>query len=258
MGHLLQINGRAVAVDDFGEGTPVLCVHGLGGSSNFWRAVVNGLGDGYRLIVPDLPSAARSANDPSLSIESLAGDMLAVLDALGVDKARVMGHSMGTIVCQHLTVMAPERVQDLVLLGPLAQPPEPARGALMDRAGLARREGMTGIADTIADVALSTATKSTLPDIQGFVREMVIRQDPQGYAQSCEALSRAQAADASAITCPCLLITGDEDKVAPPANVEALGSALPSARVLVLDGCGHWTLNEKPTEVIAAIQAFYG
>ncbi len=258
MGHLLQINGRSIAVDDFGEGTPVLCVHGLGGSSNFWRAVVNGLSGEYRLIVPDLPSAARSQNDPDLSIESLARDMLAVLDALGIDKARVMGHSMGTIVCQHLTSMAPQRVQDLVLLGPLAQPPEPARGALMDRAGLARKEGMTPIADTIADIALAAATKSDLPDIQGFVREMVIRQDAEGYALSCEALSRAQQADPTTITCPCLLITGDEDKVAPPANVEALGGQLSNATVQILNGCGHWTLNEKPTEVLSSIKAFYG
>jgi pimeloyl-ACP methyl ester carboxylesterase len=153
--------------------------------------------------------------------------------------------------------MAPGRVQDLVLLGPLAEPPEPARGALMDRAGLARKEGMTPIADTISDVALSAATKRDLPDIQGFVREMVMRQDPEGYALSCEALSRAQQADPGAIGCPCLLITGDEDKVAPPGNVEALGSQLADATVKILDGCGHWTLNEKPREVIAAIRAFY-
>ncbi|MEO0972245.1 MAG: alpha/beta hydrolase [Pseudomonadota bacterium] len=257
MGHQLQINGRTIAVDDFGEGSPILCVHGLGGTSNFWRAVVNGLSGAYRVIVPDLPCAARSDNDPNASMESMASDMLAVLDALGVQQARVMGHSMGTIVCQHMTAMAPERVQDLVLLGPLAQPPEPARGALADRAGLARKDGMTSIADTIADVALSAATKAELPDVQGFVREMVMRQDAEGYALSCEALSRAQQADPSAIGCRCLLITGDEDKVAPPANVQALGEQLSHAQVDILDGCGHWTLNEKPSQVMASIKAFY-
>ena len=257
MGHLLEINGRHVAVDDFGSGAAVLCVHGLGGSSNFWRAAVTAFSEDYRFIVPDLPSAARSDNDPSLSIESLARDMLAVLDALGIDEAKVMGHSMGSIVCQHMTVMAPQRVRDLVLLGPLAQPPEPARGALMDRAALARKEGMSGIADTIADVALSAHTKASLANIQGFVREMVIRQDAEGYALSCEALSRATQADPSAITCRCLLITGDEDKVAPPANVAALGEQLAHSSVTVLEGCGHWTLNEKPDEVLQLVRTFY-
>lgn len=258
MNHLLEIGGRRVAVDEFGSGDAMVCVHGLGGSSNFWRPVVNAFAATHRVVVPDMPASARSDNDPSLSIESIAADMLAVMDALNIDQARVVGHSMGTIVCQHMAAKAPDRVRDLVLLGPLAEPPEPARGALMDRAALARSEGMAKIADTLADVALSTSTKDNLPNVQGFVREMVIRQDPEGYALSCEALSRATAADPSAIGAGALLVTGDEDKVAPPANVEALGGRLSGSRVEVLNGCGHWTLTEKPTEVLALMREFYG
>ncbi len=253
----VKVNNNELAVDVFGEGEPILLVHGLGGSSNFWRPVINEFSSQFKLIVPDMPSAGRSENDPSLSISSMASDMLDLLDAMGIEKARVMGHSMGTIVCQHMTAMAPDRVLDLVLLGPLSQAPEPARPALKDRAGLAREKGMESIADIIADVALSKDTKASNPNVQGFVRELIIRQDAEGYALSCVALSESTQADPTKITCPTILITGDEDGVAPPANVEVLNGQLPNSEMHVLAQCGHWTPNERTQEVNTLIQNFY-
>lgn len=251
------INNKEIAVDVYGEGEPILLVHGLGGSSNFWRPVINEFSGQYKLIVPDLPSAARSSNDANMSISSMATDMLALLDSMGIEKARVMGHSMGTIVCQHMTEMAPERVLDLVLLGPLSQAPDPARPALKDRAALVRNEGMEGVADTIADVALSADTKASNPNVQGFVRELVIRQDPEGYALSCIALSESTQASPDKISCSTLLITGDEDGVSPPGNVDVLHNQLANSEMHVLDKCGHWTPNERPDEVNALIKTFY-
>ena len=162
-----------------------------------------------KIIVPDLPCAARSSNDPNLSISSLATDMLALLDSLDVENVHLVGHSMGTIVCQHMVAMAPERVTDLVLLGPVGQAPEPARESIKARAALAREKGMEPIADATATTALSTDTKQSNANAQGFVREMIIRQDPEGYALSCIALSESMQANLDLITCPCLLITGD-------------------------------------------------
>lgn len=254
----MEVNGKEMVFDEFGEGDVILCVHGLGGTSNFWRPVVTALSESYRVIAPDLPSSGRSDNDPSLSIASLAADLLALMDGLEVQSFRLIGHSMGTIVCQHIALAASDRVKDMVLLGPLAQPPEPARDALAQRAGVARDQGMTGIANTIADVALSVETKRDNPNGQGFVREMLLRQSGEGYAQSCIALSEAQAADAGALTMPVLLITGDQDGVAPPANVSLLDEALPHSEFKLLEGCGHWTLTEKDQEVLELIRGFYG
>ena len=144
-----------------------------------------------------------------------------------------------------------------MLLGPLAEPPEPARGALKDRAELARSKGMTGIADVISDVALSKDTKRNKPNVQGFVREMLMRQLPEAYAVSCLALAGAERADPAAISAPCLLVTGDEDGVAPPASAQSLEADLSSAKLHVLDNCGHWTVTEKPTEVVSLMTSFY-
>lgn len=243
--------------DRYGEGDALVLIHGLGGTSNFWRPAITAFRTDFTVIAPDLPSAGRSALDPALTIESLANDALRLLDELGIQSACWVGHSMGTIVCQHVAAQAPGRVSNLVMLGPLAEPPEPARDALMARAKVARQHGMVGIADSIADVALAKKTKLDQPNVQGFVREMVIRQTPEAYAVSCEALAKATKADLSKITCRTLLITGDEDGVAPPANVQALADELTKSDTHVLDNCGHWTLTEHPAAVISLMQAFY-
>ena len=253
----MNINGRYIAVERKGSGAPLLLVHGLGGTSNFWWPAVRAFESDYELIVPDLPSAGRSQLDAAVSIATIAGDLLALMDELEFDQFHLAGHSMGTIVCQHMAAAAPERILDLVLLGPLAEPPEPARGALRDRAGVARRDGMSGIADAIANAALAAETKAGNTNIQAFVREMVLRQPSEGYASSCEALAGAQKADPAAIKCDSLLITGDQDGVAPPAAVQQLAADLGAKEPLVLSACGHWTLTEQPDAVLAAMRTFY-
>ena len=254
----MQVNGRNIAIDEFGAaGSALLCVHGLGGTSNFWRPVVTAFADEYRILVPDLPCAGRSDLDSSVSIDSLVADLLALLDEHDVDSVRLVGHSMGTIVCQHMAAARPGLFENLVLLGPLAAPPEAAREAIAGRATTARENGMSGIADAISEGALSVETKAENPNAQGFVREMLMRQPAEGYALSCLALASAQAADAAAVNCPVLLITGDQDGVAPESNVNVLNEALPQSDMHVLKGCGHWTLTERDSEVIALMRAFY-
>lgn len=254
-----SINGHNIFVDRFGSGVPVLAIHGLGGSSNFWWPLHAALPDGLEIIAPDMPSSGRSDNDPALSIRSLARDMLLLMDALELKQAHLLGHSMGTIVCQYMATKAPDRILSLALLGPLAEPPEPARPNIAGRAELARTQGMQPISDAIIGAALADRTKSEKPVTTAFVRELVAAQDAEGYALSCLALAEAQAADVSGLGCPTMLITGDEDKVAPPANVEALGTCFgPSVSPIVLKDCGHWTLLEQPQTTIDHLKSFYG
>jgi len=253
----IAINGRLLAVDVTGDGDALLLVHGLGGTSNFWAPVTAAFSPHMRVIAPDLPGAGRSASATGISFDTLANDLLALLDALGIEQAHVAGHSMGSIVCQHLVAKAPDRVRDLVLLGPLAELPETARAALEARAATAQQQGMEPIAEAVCERGLSAETKSTRPVAAGFVREMMLRQPAEGYASHCLALAAGRRADPAAIRCQALLVSGTDDTTAPPASVEALAASLPSARVELLPGCGHWTAVEKPAEVVAAMTRFY-
>jgi pimeloyl-ACP methyl ester carboxylesterase len=90
-----------------------------------------------------------------------------------------------------------------------------------------------------------------------YVRESLMRQDPEGYARTCEALAEAEPADTTAIACPTVLVTGDEDGVAPPQSVRAMGGKIAGSQVEVLRGCGHWTPLEKADECIDILRRFY-
>ena len=212
------INGRQMVVDSYGAGAALLLVHGLGGTANSWFPVVAAFAGSRRVIVPDLPGAGRSGPNPVVSIDSLVTDLLGLLDALDIPCAQVVGHSMGTVICQHLAARAPHRVLDLVLLGPLAEPPAAARPALRARAAAALNQGLEGIADTVCERGLAATTRARQPVVTGFVRELIVRQSPAGYAAHCLALAAAVKADPTLIQCRTLLLAGHEDTTSPPAS----------------------------------------
>src|SRR5258708_1533284 len=103
----------------------------------------------------------------------------------------------------------------------------------------------------------SAETGTRRPVVVAYVRESLMRQDPDGYARTCEALAEAGPADTTAIACPTVLVTGDEDGVAPPQSVRALGGKIAGSQVEVLRGCGHWTPLEKADECIDILRRFY-
>jgi pimeloyl-ACP methyl ester carboxylesterase len=247
-----------LAVEIDGEGDPIVFVHGLGGTSNVFQPQVMALAGRYRMVRPDLPGAGRSpAGGGTLSIGGFADAVARIARVLGIERAHFVGHSMGTIVCQHIAVNEPRLVRSLALFGPLAAPPDAARQGMRDRAAKVRAEGMPGVADAILQGAVSADTRSNNPVAASFVRELLMRQDAEGYARQCEALATAEAADVQRIKCPTLLVTGDEDAIASPSAVRALAERIAGARVTVLNRCGHWTTLERAAECSAALKEFY-
>lgn len=249
-----------VAVETEGDGDPVLMIHGLGGTSNVWCPVLPAFARN-RTIRPDLPGSGRSGRvEGKLSIDRYVQAMLRVLNATGAERAHVVAHSMGTIVAMHLAVAAPKQVRSLALFGPLASPPDAARPALRARGAKALEGGeaaMQEIADALVQSATSSETKQRRPIAVAMVRESVMRQPADGYARSCEALAEAQSADLGKLDCPSLLVTGDEDQVAPPQAVRMLGERIAGARVEILQRCGHWTTVERPEACNDALRRFY-
>lgn len=256
-----QINGLAVELDDAGHGEreAVLCLHGLGGSSNTWTPLMSAF-EGCRVIRPDLPGSARSAlPQDRLSIAGYVAAVEHVLAALDVDAVHIVAHSLGTIVAQHVAVKHPGRVKSLALFGPLLAPPDAGRAGIAARAVSARRgiAALQDIADAIVRAATSTETRQQQPAVVALVRESIMRQSPEGYAQSCEALAEAQAAEVERIAVPTLLVTGDQDAVAPVANVQALAARIAGSQLTVIEGCGHWTPYERPDACIQALRTFH-
>ncbi len=116
---------------------------------------------------------------------------------------------------------------------------------------------MQVLADALVQASISTETRTRRPVAVAAVRELLMRQCPEGYARTCDALADARAADVATIACPTLLVTGDEDAIAPAQSVRQIGERIPGARVEVLSRCGHWTMLEKPDECDALLRRFY-
>lgn len=249
------IDRMAVEVD--GEGDAVVCVHGLGGTTNTWTPLLPALAR-HTVVRLELPGSGRSQRayalaetapgKGALSIDVFVDAVLRVCGELGLRRAHLAGHSMGTIVCQHLAVRAPSLARSLLLFGALPAPPEPAREGLRKRAALARADGMFPIADALVQAALSAQTRQTQPVTVAMVRESLLAQDAEGYARCCEALAAAEAADLQSVACPVLLVAGEEDAVAPVRTARSLAAKLADARVEALARCGHWMTFERAAE----------
>ena len=197
-----------------GDGFPVVMIHGLGGSTNMFQPQLAALSRLSRhpprpAGLGALAAAARAADDRGMTAR---GDH-APCAASASPRAHFVGHSMGTIVCQQVAANEPALVASLTLFGALAEPPTATREALAKRAQLARSGGMADIADQIVANALSAHTRETNPAAVAFVRESIMRQDPESYARTCEALAKATAVDPRLIAAPTLLVTGDADTV---------------------------------------------
>ena len=245
-----------MAVEIEGEGEPVVMIHGLGGTSNTFTPLLPAFAR-HRTIRFDLPGSGRSHRvEGPLSLSMFVDRVRLVMQRTKIERAHVVAHSMGTIVAAHLAASEPGAVATLALFGPLLAPPEPARAAIRARAAKAREGDMQPIADALLQSSVSAETRARRPAALAFVRESLMRQDPEGYARTCDALAAMESADTSRIECPTLLVTGDDDVVAPPQSVRMMGERIAGSRVEVLRGCGHWTPVEKPEECVGLLKRF--
>ena len=252
----MKVNGKELAVEIDGQGPVVLLVHGLGGTSNFYQPQAEVLAESFRVIRPDLEGSGRSPVTGPLSIDGLADDLAALLDQLDVDNARVVGHSLGTLVVRTLAARHPTKVSALALLGAVRPPAPAGQEATRARAATVREQGMAAVAPTIVANATSEATRRDRPEVAAFVRELLMRQDPEGYARSCEALAAATDPGPVDAALPLLMLTGDVDKVGPPEASHELAAAHGNATVEVFPDCGHWTALEAVRATTDQLEKF--
>jgi len=255
---ILDLKGKKIFVEVEGEGPALLFVHGLGGTTTFFEAQARALAAKHRVVRFDLEGHGRSElSGGELTIASFAADAIALLDALGIRSADVVGHSLGTIPVQHLAAHHRDRVGKVVLLGPIREQPPAGKEATRARAATVREKGMEAVASAIANAATSPTVQRERPELLGFVRELLLGQSPEGYARACEALAQAKAVDLSGVETPVLLLRGDDDKVSSNETVVAMAKELAHARTGVLEGCGHWTAIEAAARVTAALTEFF-
>jgi 3-oxoadipate enol-lactonase len=253
-----NVNGSTIHYETQGEGPPIVFVHGLGGTSNVWHAQRLALSRYLRVVAFDLTGSGRSDKGRrSYSIESWADENAGLMDQLGLQDAVIVGHSMGTVIVQHFAARYPQKTKAIVLAGALTELPPPGKEAFAKRAETVEKEGMIGVADAVLQGALSPGTRERNPALTGMVREMLLSNDPGCYAGHCRALMAGSArADQSRISCPTLLVVGDQDPVTPLAAQRQIASAIPGSRIRIVPNTAHLTMLETPEAFNAILLEF--
>ncbi|KAK4575156.1 hypothetical protein LTR86_001008 [Recurvomyces mirabilis] len=267
------LNGKKLSAKTIGRGpNSIIFIHGLGGNTSFFTPVLNQLGlnqddhEQYTSLLFDLEGHGMSPTKATsrISIGSHAQDIEDLIKAFDMptqNGVTVVAHSMGCIVAQLFASQHTDMVNKLILIGP-PPCPLPAAGAdgSLKRAATVRAEGMRNVAITVATAGTSEKTKTDRPLSFTAAQMSLLSQDPEGYAKGCTALAGAKdlQIDFAKLgkTTKSMLITGDEDKVAPPAHVKKLAELLGSAQTRVLEQVGHWHVFEDAEGVNKAIKSF--
>jgi 3-oxoadipate enol-lactonase len=168
----------------------------------------------------------------------------------------VVGHSLSTLVAQHLALTRPELVDRLVLVGALAGPAP--RDAMRERAELVDREGLDPLAEGWVERALGAETRDRSPELVGLARALFLRNDPAAYAASMRALATVPPIDHRHITQPTLVLVGEEDLGTTPEATRDLAEAIPTAGHEVVPAGAHWVMLDRPREVARAIARHVG
>ncbi|PBP17160.1 alpha/beta hydrolase, partial [Diplocarpon rosae] len=234
-----------------------LFIHGLGSSSCFYSTIIPSLASQTRCVALDTPGSGLSEfGAQEQSIESIAGDAIALLDALDVKEVVVVGHSMGGMVASWLAAEYPARVKGVVLLGPVNPAPGLAE-AFGKRVDVVRADGLEPLANTIPSSA--TGRRST-PLQHAFVRSLILGTSPGGYISLCNAIAKATRPRYESIDVPLLILAGEDDKTAPLDSSEAIASSYGTGdgekRVQVLKGVGHWHCVEAAEEIATEVDSF--
>ncbi|GAD98017.1 fumarylacetoacetate hydrolase [Paecilomyces variotii No. 5] len=249
----ITVNDRQIYYEEEGRASDqtIFFVHGLGGTLNTFQPLICSLRN-FHVIRFDLSGHGRSSvPSQKTSIETYVEDCKAVISHLKVKKAVVVGHSMGCLIAMHLAAIEQNLASALVLFGPAKGLPEAVKSANRNRAAAVRQKGMAAAADAIASAALAPQTLSSRPEIVGYVRELLSRQDKEGYAMGCEALAAAKDPDWNQIrTNRVVIVSGEEDKVSAPATCRAIKQSLGDRGVELISWprVGHWHTLEKAAE----------
>ncbi|WP_067683083.1 bifunctional fumarylacetoacetate hydrolase/alpha/beta hydrolase family protein [Nocardia miyunensis] len=254
--HLVPAAGRRLFREKTGTGPAVVLIHGLGGATTVFEPQVAALAETHTVLRYDLSGHGRSPLAGAASIDAWVEELRALLDAEGMTTTALVAHSMGTLIATTFATRYPDRVSSIALLGPVRTQNDQARKGTHARARIVREGGMSAVADTIVANALSRKTLETQPLASALVRELLLGQNPEGYATACEALAAAVEPDIASIEVPVLLVTGDADPVSPVAVNEDLLAIYPNARLHVLDGVGHWHPIEAPDAVTTQVVEF--
>ncbi len=258
----VNANGVELWAEQDGVGDDVLFISGLADEGACWVDQVAGLRDRYRVTTFDNRGVGRSATPPGpYRIADFAGDTIALMDALGLERPHVVGSSMGGAIAQELALAQPDRVRSLVLNGTWCRGDRFLHEVFRSWIWAARK------ADSIGDFLVAVNLWCFAPRIwndgtmDGWIAEAEASEHPQSveaFVTSAEALIGHDCADRiGAITAPTLVTVGELDLVLPERFSREIADRIAGSRVVVVPGAGHQPFQELPNDYNRLLTEFW-
>lgn len=253
----IAVEGRQLAWRTVGTGPPLLLINGYAATGEDWDPTFLGrLADSFAVICPDNRGVGASElGTGELTIDGMAADLEALLDALQVERATVVGWSMGGFVAQRLATRAPTRVEALALLatdpgGPDSVPAAAADWSrLMDHSGTPRQRA-TRLISLLFPPDLATEIDRQFGEVVAAAQAQLSPHTLRAQKAAMESWHRTAPPSLAPAELPSTIVVhGDLDAVIPAANATALASHWPGARVKVLAGCAHGVMAQEPDRV---------
>ncbi|MDE0333926.1 MAG: alpha/beta fold hydrolase [Defluviicoccus sp.] len=258
----VMVGGRRIACRDAGDvSLPTLVLlHGLGGNAAMWRRQYGALSDRFRVVGWDMPGYGGSdplAGTPAAAdfVRALAG----LLDALGIDRACLVGQSVAAPIAASFARAFPDRTDAVVFAHPLfgfgALAPAARAAAVEERTAAFLRLGPRGFAEDRGPSLLAPGASGSL--IAEVVATMAGAR-PEGYVPAVAMMADIDlAAEAPHVAAPVRIIAGSDDPLAPPERCRTLAERLPGTACTVIEGAGHYAALERPEAFNSALTAAF-
>jgi len=256
------IDGITVGYTDQGNGTPLVFIHAFPLSKTMWQPQVDALKDTYRVITIDLGGHGESDivlwND---TLDDYAKNVIRLLDHLGIVQAVFVGLSMGGYTLFSIYRHYADRVKALVLADTRAQADtEEGKAGRQSMAEVAFKDSASAIADLMLPKLLAPATIEQRPEIVEQVRQMILQTSTAGIVVDLVAMAaRPDSTDLlSTITCPTLVIVGEDDQATPVAESQYIAQRIPGSTFVTIPQAGHLSNFEQPAAFNQALNSFFG
>jgi 3-oxoadipate enol-lactonase len=262
VGEIVTSDGVRIAYDVWGQrgGTPVLLIQGLGMNARGWALQRGAFGRRHRCVATDNRGTGHSDAPPGpYDLVRMATDAVEVLDGAGIERAHVVGASMGGVIAQIIGVLHPERVQSLVLACTACRHHTWRRELLAEWGELVTKNGMQALTDDGMRWLIGPRLQRRFGVFVNVLARVLVQTKPAAFAAQVDAIlamSDDMRDELHTIKAPTLVITGSQDTLTPLGDAEELAELISGSRLYVLRGAAHGLMAEAPNAFNDAVLRF--
>ena len=248
--HFLRLGPRG--------GVPIVFIHALGLDLSVWDEQIRHFGKDHDVIAIDLPGHGLSAPLPEPpGFTAIANHLLGFLDAVAAQPVHLVGISVGGMIAQTMAVIAPARVQSLILVATSCTFPEAIRQMLRTRADTARQQGMAVLTPLHLERWFPAQFRAERLEVLDRFKKILLRQPDDFHADMWDMVATLALKERiAALTCPVLVVAGAIDASASPAAGQLIVDQIAKAELRVMPNCGHFPQIEYADEFNALLHSF--